>query len=1041
MRKSDRLTVASLAIIAMILASSSVPVVTVAQSINEGNNAGSIVLWVPPKMLAGEKYSGVVTVAEPASYDRDVLLVSDNPEVVKVPERVTIKANMHQAIFDIQVVATGQLSRSSTAVSVSAVMSGGLVSKATATVYDASMGAGNAIRLLVFEKTALSFARVVVVAPEGSSSSSSDSGNYDDDKGKEVTLVYPAGTSKVTIDSTTGYGVADVPLVDGDNRISVFGRPGDVITVTRVPVDPAITVKISSLSTVPAWSPEWGYQRSWVLVDAERNGKPIRGGDDNGDFIVTATSSNPDVLEIEQAFWRKSSMSCDLPCAIPIRGHSEGNAQIGVHISGIGGGTVDITSVTPVRHGASRADIEGLAGRYISSIVGPSMQFTIDSVSLSSYSSEKAISSAVTDGPVYGLVGHYATLSANYTTVDATTNSTAFGQFSKKVPLVVLDASYYMSSSGDPVQVEWSDFNGLLKGDVRQQKSNAITGGTPGAVVKSMSVGIGSSYAAMSTFNVMLNDPVGHAEQKGELTAAVLDGSDIRLAGYVSPADGALRSYAEDVVGNRGVFTSLYVPPPLEAAAAGGGSGSGGQPGQAVPPLPLGEPGQGPQGQAPQQLPTQTQTQPTTTNIQQQQMRMEVDVPPLSYPAEGFVFAAHIVAQQGGAPVRKVTPLYELGRGDAGMAGKAQEIDGVFIYDRYVETVKAKVVMNAIDIHVDWPDVLKLNRQVNMTLTSSVPGVSVSVSGEVRGELVDIHDDNNKNGITVATVALYSAGAEGDRKVVVSVTKQGWMTATAEKVIPARKYEILTIDATSSTTGMANGTNTSIHASFTLTYSTIDNTGNNSVGDNNNNLPNQSQSQKTISGITPYVLDERPLVSRSVTFGSVAEPAENNGTRYAYTGRTMDRGDRITGMYERQVQLVVTGGSGGGYYSPGQQAVIEAEPDRQVLGFAVVEKFSHWEYDNRYLYMPDARARSGQATIIATPGAGGDIVEASAMYVTDYSILAVMVISTMAAIGAYAYRSEIRTILDTYRKRDSDDVEDGGGGNSSSGSNSGNGGD
>ncbi|MEP0826033.1 MAG: hypothetical protein HRF40_11155, partial [Nitrososphaera sp.] len=710
------------AIAVMILASSSLTAIAAAQSIGFADDGGSsndsnarVTLWIPPKMLAGEKYSGVVTVAEPESYDRDVLLVSDNPGVIRVPGRVTIKADMHQAVFDIEVAAQ-PLSRSSVTASVSAVVSGGVVGKAAAAVYDASVGAGNAIRLLAFGKTALSFARVVVVAPEDSSGD-----YYGTDGKKPVTLVYPAGTSRVAIDRNTGYGVADVPLVDGDNRISVFGMPADVITVTRIPVDPAITVKISSLSTVPAWSPEWGYQRSWVLVDAERNGKPLR-AQDNNRFIVTATSSDPDIIEIEGVSWRKSSMLCDLPCAIPIRGHSEGSAQVGVHVSGIGGGTVDITTAMPVRHGASPKDLENLARKYIAGIVGSSTQLTIDSVSPSSYSSEKVISSVVTDGPVYGLVGHYATLAANYTLVETSENSTSATisaatstQFSKKVPLVVPGASYYMSPAGggdDSVRIEWSFFNGLLKGDVSGQKSNVLTGGTPGTVVKSMSLGIGSSHAAMTTFEVLLNDPLGHAEQKGELTAAVLDGSDMRLAGYVTTADGILRRYAEDVVGNRGVFTSLYVPPPLQiapqvqAAATGGEGEIIGQPGQqqdVQPPLfSFDGSGQSVQVGAPPLLPSQ----PAGIS----QMRMEVDVPPLSYPAEGFVFAAHVVTPDG-IPVRKASPIYELGRGDAGMSGGVQEIDSVFIHDRYVETVRMKAVMNAIDLHVDWPDILKLGRQ------------------------------------------------------------------------------------------------------------------------------------------------------------------------------------------------------------------------------------------------------------------------------------------------------------------------------------------
>jgi hypothetical protein len=1052
-------------------------------------------------MLTGEKYQGVVTVTDVEGFDRDVLLVSDNPGSVQVPESVAIKANMHQAVFDIQV-AAGPLSRSSVTASVSAVMSGGLVSKATTTVYDASaIDSGNSVRLLAFSKTALSFARVVVVMPDsGSGSSSGGNSNSNSNNNKEIALVYPGGMSKVTIDGNTGYGIADIPLVDDDNRISVFGRPGDAITVTRVPVDPAITVKVSSLHTIPAWTPEWGYQTSWVLVDAERSGKPVRGGGGGGNgFTVTATSSNPGVIEVEKS---GTMMQCDLPCAIPIHGVSEGNAQVGVYISGIGGGTTaDIATVMPLRHGASGTDIANLAGKYIQRIIGPSKTFTIDgggsSVALTSYSSEKAVSSDVTDGPVYGLVGHYATLSANYTVTSLTGNSTSgatTGQLSVKVPLVVPGASYYMSPfmSGGPVQAEWSDFDGLLKGDIRQQQGDVLTGGMPGTTVKTVPVGIGSSYAAMSTFDVRLNDRVGSAEQKGELTAVALDGSDIRLAGYVTPADGLLRGYAADVIGgNKGVFNSLLYVPQLPASPSSsqsstattqattqqqqqqqstGGNGAGGAPtGQGAPSSP-------PQPQLPvpllpglqgQGLPVQQQQQSQSS---QATAKMEVEVPPLSYPAEGFVFAAHIVSQQGGVPMMKVSPLYELGRGSAGMAGKAQEIDSVFIYDRYVETVKTQVVMNSIDVHVDWPDVLKLGRQVNMTVVvPGVEGAKVSVSGDVRGiPVVDAatamnggNGNGNGTGVgpvtgTVTTMALYATGTEGDRNVVVSVSKLGWMTATASKVIPAKRYETLEIAATSSvvngTTG--NTVNVPIHVPFTLTYSTIDDNNNSgglaggtaattTTGTAQTSLPNppataaattaaatatgQSHGQKTLTGTTPYVLDERPIVSRSVTFGSVSSPAENGGARYAYTGRSEDAGNRITGIYERQVQLVVEGGSGSGYYSAGQQVPIAAGPDRQVLGFAVVDRFSHWEYDRNSVYLSDQRARSTQAIIIATTAATttattGDMATAAVMiravYSADYTVLAVMVVSTAIAIGAYAYRSEIRTMIDTYRRKE-----------------------
>ncbi len=93
--------VISVVIIVMILTSSSMTTIATAQNVgfdNDDSTNASITLWIPPKMLAGEKYSGVVTVAEPEGYDRDVLIVSSNPGVIRVPERVTIKANMHQVL-------------------------------------------------------------------------------------------------------------------------------------------------------------------------------------------------------------------------------------------------------------------------------------------------------------------------------------------------------------------------------------------------------------------------------------------------------------------------------------------------------------------------------------------------------------------------------------------------------------------------------------------------------------------------------------------------------------------------------------------------------------------------------------------------------------------------------------------------------------------------------------------------------------------------------------------------------------------------------
>lgn len=864
-----------------------------------------LTIWIPPKMLAGERYTGVVVVPKVSDIAKEVLLVSSNSAVM-VPERVAVEPGMHQVSFAIDV----QLGFSLSSVTVSAV-TGGQFGEASSVLYDSQADNGGMVRLLAFNGTSLSFARVVVVAGQPPGSAYTLAGTHTD-----VTLVYPSGTTKFTIDGEKGYGIADIPLVEGTNRVSVFGRPGEEITVTRTPVDRAITVQVSSLSTVPAWTPEWGYQRSWLLVDAERNGKPLR-----GDFEVLATSSNPDILEVE-----KGTSICRLSCAIPFRGHSEGQAQVGVQVTGIGGGVVDIEVVRPVRYMTASADLENLARKYITQSVGMSVQFVIKSTTLSSHASEKVISSAVTDGPVYGVVGHYATLAANYTTIDVTGNTTTLapGQFSKKVPLVIPGVKYYMSSSGGPAQAEWSFFSGLLRSDVGKA-SSALTGGVPATVVKSTSVGIGSSHAAMSSFEVQLSEPVGPAELKGELTAITIPETGVQLAGYL--VDGTVRGYpAQDKGVSVGSIPSFSVPGTLQV-----------QPAQNVP-------------------------------------QLQVDVPPIVYPAEGFVFAAHI--SQEGVPLQKVDPLYELGHADPDMAGDVQEVDAVFIHpsSQNVAKIILSAVMNAIDLDVAWPEVLKLERPHDMAVIASVPGARIQVSGEVRGASSD-----------AGTVTLYPAGAEGERKVVITASKAGWATATVERVLPAKRYLNMTVEA-------ADAKGNPVSAPFTLEYETVD------------GKPGR------IQDMTPYTFDVRPLASKPVlTFGTALADL-NDGISYIYwSTRQTDSG--FVGIYEKQSRLTVINGAGSGYYAPGQNVSVEADPDRQILGFAMAEKFSHWEYDSDSVYVRDRTAKVQDVII------GEFDATMTAVYVTDFTTLAVLVLSTAAAVGVYAYREEIRTILEVYRKR------------------------
>jgi hypothetical protein len=842
-----------------------------------GEVQGDFIVWVPSKMMAGEKYQGVVVMTNTTSFARDVLLVSTNPDVV-LPSRITIMPGVHQAAFDVNVLP----SASTQPLRVSAVQ-GSSVSETGAIVYAGGSDYLNVIRLLAFNNTNLNFARVVALAQAGTTFAPPVSD-------LPVSLAYPGGVAHGVIDRKTGYGVVDVPLVDGANKISVIGRPGDSIVVTRSAIAPVDSVKVSALSTIPSWSPEWGYVGSWVLVDASRDGKPVR-----GDYQVIVTSSNPGVVEVSN-----ERTICSLPCSIPIEGHDEGTAEVGVQVAGIGGGTITIATVPPTRYvpGVS-VDVKSIVAKDIQKKHG-TVPFVVNSTAVS-FSSEKTISSVVSDGPVYGLVGHYATLSANYTLL---TSPIVTESYSKLVPILAPGVVYHISTNG-AVKMDANWFDGLLKGD--------IANGTP--VMKSASVGVGSSYASMKSFDVAINETTENLQ--GDATAITLPGASRQLNGYLM--GGYVRGYpplTDSVTANTQIYSI---------------DGS--------------------------QIGSDTQTS-----------SMEVDVPSLIYPSEGIVFSAHII--QTGVPVQRVYPVYELGAVDSKDAGILQQVDSVFIYSRYVAKVPVSVVMNAIDLAVPWPDMLKSGRSYNMTLSANVPDASVQVSGDVPAK------------VTGETVTLDPSG-EGDKRVVIAVSKAGWTTTSAEKTIPVKKFV--------NTTVIANDeSGVPIVAPFTLQYETVDG------------------KVSRVEGVTPYALDERPFASKTITFNPTATPGANGNSTYTLkSSRETDTG--FTGIYERQMKLTVFGGLGSGDYFRGQNVHVEAEPDKQVLGFAVVNKFSHWEYDANSLYVRDATSRS-QNIVVNNDGT------LTAVYATDFTLLAVLVLFTAGAVASYALRAEIKTILGAYRK-------------------------
>jgi hypothetical protein len=510
-----------------------------------GEVQGDFMVWVPSKMMAGEKYEGVVVMTNTTNFARDVLLVSTNSDLV-LPDRVTIPPGVHQAPFDVNVLptATNQVVR------VSAVQ-GSSLSETGGTIFVGGSDDLSSIRLLAFNNTNLSFARVVALTQTGPSFSPPSSNIT-------VTLAYPGGLAHTTISSKTGYGVVDVPLIDGANKISVTGRPGDAIVVTRSSIAPAYSVKVSALSTIPAWSPEWGYVGSWVLVDASRDGKPLR-----GDFEVIATSSDPGVAEVS-----KNRSMCKLPCAIPVEGHDEGFAQIGVQVTGIGGGSVNIATVPPTRYVPSvTVDVANIIAKDLQKKHG-AISFVINSTAIS-FSSEKAISSAVSDGRVYGMVGHYGTLYANYTLLSSAISAE---KYSKVVPILVPGVVYQLSSNG-PIRTTGNDFDALMEGDV----------GIRSPLMKSVAIGVGSSYASMESFDVEINEST--QDLKGDATAISLPGASVQLSAYMT--GGYVRGYppkAESVITNTQTI-------PIDGSQLGTSA-------------------------------------PTSS--------MEVDVPALVYPAEGF---------------------------------------------------------------------------------------------------------------------------------------------------------------------------------------------------------------------------------------------------------------------------------------------------------------------------------------------------------------------------------------------------------------------
>lgn len=1063
-------------------------------SANASEMQGGFTVWVPAKMIAGEKYQGVVVTTNATDYPRDIILVSSNPDTVSVPYHLTIMPESHQATFNIDVrkqsqqnpIAHYHYSSSyyhhhiDSLVKISAVQ-GTTLSETGTTVYandtttdKLNTDDNNNLRLLAFNNTNLGFARVVALI---------QSRSYDgffaipSTSNRTVTIAYPGGISHATIDSQTGYGWVDIPLKDGANKISVLGESGsssapiDTITITRTPVTPNYSVKVSALSTIPAWSPEWGYVDSWVLIDASRDGKPLR-----GNFEVVATSSDPGIVEVvvPSAPPRNDGrIMCNLPCAIPVRGHNEGVAQIGVQISGIGGGSVNIATIQPVHYVAGvpvDRDIittiiqKAIAKKYgSSSSTASAFPFAINSTSIS-YSSEKVISSTVSDGTVlYGLVGHYASISANYTVFTSQLSSIT-GQLTRVVPILIPGVLYQMStnvggssSSGAAEAALLSsgnDFNGLMKSNnnseiTREGKSSSSP------LMRSTSIGIGSSYAAMTSFDVLLEEEfTDAADVQGDITLTSLPGSNIILSGYVS--GGAVRGYPD---GNESVIetTTITAAPSSSGDSIFMKNNSNNDNGAFSSPSATdnnsilkssSSPTYSTSSPLPYQLPINMP------------MQLEVEVPPLSYPAEGFTYAAHII-NQAGVPIERVYPLYQLGSADIKHAGQVQEISSVFIHSRYVARVPISVVMNAINLRVQWPEYLKSNRPYNMTVSTNVPDAAILVSG-VEGD-----DNSSIQGKAVPgsnNIITLFANGEGEKKVVISASKPGWTTTSVEKVIPVRKYINITIDAIDKEKG------TRVKVPFKMMYTTVDdkttlptavkNTGvtpltppsssslmqlnqqqhtSQSLQLQSSSLQQQLQQTfqgnvKTIEGTTPYVLDERPLVAKTITFGEASNSEENNGTLYVYSGKMREVGDSssnnnddnnfianaavFTGLYERQFHLTVINGLGTGYYYKDQNAQIVANPDKQILGFAIVEKFSHWEYNssnsnnkNRSIFMKD---RNNRVQNIALAGNGDATV--TAIYATDYSTLLILILSTAAAIVCYAYREEIKTIMGAYRK-------------------------
>ncbi len=152
---------------ALALAASSLALPLLSGTVAAEVQSEGLTVWIPPLMLSGEKYRGVVIVTDVADYSREVMLVSSSPDVV-VPDRVTVEPGMHHGVFDIEVRSPAAAPESSTA-TVSVVMEG-MFGEASTVLHDKEAAGSKVVRLLAFNSTSLSFARVVAMTERAAGS-------------------------------------------------------------------------------------------------------------------------------------------------------------------------------------------------------------------------------------------------------------------------------------------------------------------------------------------------------------------------------------------------------------------------------------------------------------------------------------------------------------------------------------------------------------------------------------------------------------------------------------------------------------------------------------------------------------------------------------------------------------------------------------------------------------------------------------------------------------------------------------------------------